>query len=54
MAKKRIFISFDYDNDLHYKNLLLAWDKNKEFDFEFYDHSLREEINSTNAASTAV
>src|ERR1700704_4187763 len=49
MAKKRIFISFDYDNDRSYKNLLVAWDKNKDFDFQFYDGSLREAINSTNA-----
>ena len=49
MAKKTIFISFDYDNDRAYKNLLLAWDKNKDFDFEFYDGSLRDAINSTNA-----
>jgi hypothetical protein len=50
MARKRIFISFDYDNDLHYKNLLLAWDANKEFDFELYDGSLTEAINSNNAS----
>ena len=50
MAKKTVFISFDYDNDAHYKNLLLAWDKNKDFDFGFYDGSLRDAINSTNAA----
>ncbi|QAU49673.1 TIR domain-containing protein [Bradyrhizobium guangzhouense] len=49
MAKKVIFISFDYDNDAHYKNLLLAWDKNKEFDFELYNGSLKDAINSTNA-----
>lgn len=49
MAKKTVFISFDYDNDAHYKNLLTAWDKNKEFDFGFYDGSLRDSINSTNA-----
>jgi hypothetical protein len=30
--------------------LLLAWDRHKEFDFELYDHSLKDEINSTNAA----
>jgi hypothetical protein len=47
---KTIFISFDYDNDSRYKNMLLAWDKNKEFDFRFYDGSLRVDINSTNAA----
>jgi hypothetical protein len=50
MARKTVFISFDYDNDSHYKALLTAWDKNKEFDFEFYDGSLRDSINSTNAA----
>lgn len=49
MAKKSVFISFDYDNDAHYKNLLLAWNKNEDFDFGFYDGSLRESINSTNA-----
>jgi MTH538 TIR-like domain (DUF1863) len=49
MAKKSVFISFDYDNDKHYKNLLLAWDKHDDFDFGFYDGSLRESINSTNA-----
>jgi hypothetical protein len=50
MARKTVFISFDYDNDRNYKNLLLAWDKNNEFDFQLYDGSLKEPINSTNAA----
>jgi hypothetical protein len=45
-----VFISFDYDEDRHYKNLLLAWDKNAEFDFELYDGSLSAAINSTNAS----
>jgi hypothetical protein len=49
MARKTVFISFDYDNDAHYKNMLLAWDKNKEFDFELYNGSLKEAINSQNA-----
>jgi hypothetical protein len=30
--------------------MLLAWDANKEFDFELYDGSLKEPVNSTNAA----
>jgi hypothetical protein len=47
---KTIFISFDYDNDRHYKNLLLAWNENDDFDFRFYDGSLRDAIDSTNAA----
>ena len=50
MAKKVVFISFDYDNDRHYKNLLLAWDKHDDFDFEFYDGSLKTAIDSTDAA----
>jgi len=45
-----VFVSFDYDNDAYYKNLLLAWDKNHAFDFRFYDGSLLTAINSTNAA----
>lgn len=37
MAKKKVFVSFDYENDKHYKYLLEAWDANDKFDFEFYD-----------------
>ena len=25
MAKKKVFVSFDYENDKHYKFLLEAW-----------------------------
>jgi len=49
MAKPKIFISYDYDNDKHYKNLLVAWDENDEFDFAFSDHSADVSIQSTNA-----
>lgn len=49
MAKKRIFISFDYDKDKHYKNLLTAWDKNNLFDFAFYDGSVTVPVNSSQA-----
>ena len=49
-TKKRIFISYDYDNDRNRRFLLTAWDKNKEFDFEFYDGSLNVAVESTNAA----
>ena len=51
MAKKKIFISYDYDHDRHYKSLLLAWDKNSEFDFSFEDHSADISINSEDAAA---
>ena len=49
MAKRKVFISFDYDNDRHYKNLLVAWDKNKNFDFGFYDGSVTVPVNSETA-----
>mgnify|MGYP001606314783 CR=1 FL=1 len=39
MAKKHVFVSFDYENDKKYKFLLEAWDANPEFDFLFSDYS---------------
>ncbi len=42
MAKKRVFVSFDYDNDRNYKALLKAWDSNPQFDFYFSDLSSSE------------
>ena len=50
MAKK-IFISYDYDNDRNYKNMLKAWDANGAFDFSFEDNSADVSINSTDAAA---
>lgn len=47
--KKKVFISYDYDNDKHFKNLLLAWDGHKLFDFSIHDHSADVSINSTHA-----
>lgn len=47
MSKKKVFVSFDYENDKHYKFLLQAWDANKNMDFEFSDFS-SQEINSDN------
>lgn len=49
--KKKVFVSYDYDNDKHFKNLLLAWDGNKNFDFSIHDHSADVSINSTNASA---
>lgn len=51
MAKKKVFISYDYENDKHYKNLLLAWDANNEFDFSFYDQSVDVGVDSTDPAA---
>jgi len=47
MAKKNVFVSFDYDNDKHYKYLLEAWDANPDFDFLFADKT-PEEIDTNN------
>ena len=47
MAKKTVFVSFDYEDDKDYKFLLQAWDANKDFDFSFSDRSSGE-INSNN------
>ncbi len=49
MVKKKVFVSFDYENDRHYKYLLQAWDKNPNFDFVFEDIT-PSEINSGNIA----
>jgi len=51
MAKKKVFISYDYDNDKHYKNLLVAWDANNDFDFSFYDASVDVSVDSDDAAA---
>lgn len=45
MAK--VFVSFDYENDKHYKFLLEAWHANPQFQFVFEDGTPRE-INSSN------
>ncbi len=50
MPKKIIFISFDFDNDRNYRNLLSAWDKNDVFDFRYYDGSLKVAVDSINAS----
>lgn len=52
MAKK-VFVSFDYENDKHYKFLLEAWNKNDKFDFSFADHS-SEEIDSDEVSRVKV
>ena len=45
--KKKVLISFDYENDGYYKNLLSAWDANSNFEFAFNDLT-PSEINSSN------
>ena len=47
MAKKKVFVSFDYENDKRYKYLLEAWDANPDFEFVFSDATPKE-IDSKN------
>ena len=47
MGRKKVFVSFDWHNDKHYKFLLDAWHQNPEFEFEYFDVTPGE-INSTN------
>lgn len=48
--KRKIFISFDYTNDHRYKDLLLAWSANSEFEFSF-DNRTPSEIQSYNIST---
>lgn len=42
MAKKRVFISFDFDHDSDLKNLLVGQSKNPDSPFELADFSVKE------------
>ena len=42
MSKKRVFISFDYDNDKDLKELLVGQSKNSDTPFDIADCSLKE------------
>ncbi len=44
MAKKRSFISFDYDHDLDLKNLLVGQARNEDTPFEIVDMSIKDAI----------
>lgn len=45
--RRKVFVSFDYENDKRYKFLLEAWNNNPLFEFTFQDASSGE-INSYN------
>lgn len=47
--KDKIFISYDYDHDRRYKNLLVAWSVNKQLSLTFLDRSVDVSVNSTEA-----
>lgn len=42
MAKKKVFVSFDFDNDKTLKEFLIGQAKLKDSPFEVVDHSLKE------------
>ncbi len=44
MSKKRVFISFDFDNDARQKDLLVGQSKHPDTDFEFSDWSSKEHL----------
>jgi hypothetical protein len=39
IGQRKVFVSFDYENDRNYKRLLQAWSANDRFDFSFNDAS---------------
>lgn len=39
LRSKKVFVSYKYDGDAKYKNLLVAWSKNQKFKVEFDDVS---------------
>jgi hypothetical protein len=42
MAKKRVFVSFDFDNDKALRDFIIGQAKNPDSPFEVTDHSLKE------------
>lgn len=44
MAKKRVFVSFDYDNDARLKDLLVGQSKHSDSPFELADWSIKEHL----------
>lgn len=47
MAKKRVFISFDFDNDKALKEFMLGQSKLADSPFEIIDTSLKEGLNNS-------
>jgi len=52
MAKKNVFVSFDYDNDRHYRDLFRSWDANPDFDFSFNETYPKVAVDSKDAEAT--
>jgi hypothetical protein len=51
MAKNKVFIGYDYDNDKAFKDRLLGWDADQAFDFSSYDRSFDVAVDSEEAAA---
>lgn len=47
---KKVFVSYDHSEDVHYKELLRAWDANTSFDFEFDQRSPNVPVDSSDAS----
>jgi len=45
-SKKKVFISFDYDNDARQKDLLIGQAKNEDSPFDISDWSIKEHIDA--------
>lgn len=45
-VRRRVFISYDHDEDAHFKYLLRAWNANDEFEFDMVETSPSRQINS--------
>jgi hypothetical protein len=43
-GKKRVFVSFDFDNDRGLKDLILSQIKHPDLEFDVIDHSLHESV----------
>jgi hypothetical protein len=50
MPKRKVFVSYDHSEDAKYKWLLMAWDANPDFDFEFDSRGPDVAIDSKDAA----
>lgn len=46
LQESKIFVTYDYENDRHYKNMLVAWSRNDSFDISFHDKSVDVSVES--------
>jgi len=53
MKKKRVFVSFDFDNDRKLKDFIIGQSRSQDSPFEIIDHSLKEAAPERDWESTA-